>query len=260
MTLSTSLTFKGLIMRLDHLIIILLVVFACGRREDIRADLTTLGVRVADSVIMPGWLWQEMAEAERMRGMGLVRIKEVVPDIRVDLKYATAANFTGKVLYRNLRQAYLLPEVAEGVKKAQQELKKRHPGWSLIVYDAARPMSVQQEMWNVVKGTPAQRYVSNPTRGGGLHNYGAAVDLSVVDSAGIPIDMGSEFDYFGEEARVDREEALIAAGKLSAVQLQNRLLLREVMTLAGFKVLPGEWWHFNWMSRRQAVRELKVID
>lgn len=240
------------------------LLFSCQEKEKNVLNTETHMVYVEDSLIMSASLWQEQVEkkqlAEAMRSKGLLEIREVDSTIRVELKYATSDNFTGKVLYRSLRQAYLLPEVAKALKKAQQELKRRKPGYSLLVYDAARPMAVQREMWDRVKGTPQQVYVSNPARGGGLHNYGAAVDVSVVDSCGQPLDMGCDFDYFGGKARVDQEQRLVKEGKLTTVQWENRLLLREVMVQAGFRVLPAEWWHFNWMSRQEAVERLKAIE
>lgn len=240
------------------------LLFSCKGKDICDREGKACLVHVEDSLIMPGRVWEVLKDVKRiedkMRHRGLVEVREVDSTIRVELKYATTANFTGKILYRSLRQAYLLPEVAEALGRAQQELKSRKPGYGLLVYDAARPMTVQQEMWKLVKGTPEQIYVSNPARGGGLHNYGAAVDLTVVDTSGILLDMGCEFDYFGAKARVDREQELVSHGELSTFQLENRLLLREVMLKAGFKVLPGEWWHFNWISRAEAIERLEVIE
>lgn len=76
------------------------------------------------------------------------------PDIEIDLMYTRADNFTGKVLYEDLQEAYLHPEAAKALLQAQKRLKELYPGYSLIIYDAARPMSVQQKMWNVVKVLP----------------------------------------------------------------------------------------------------------
>ena len=122
---------------------------------------------------------QLSATARGMAKMGLQNIADVDPSIAIDLKYTRADNFVGVVLYTDLREAYLHPDAMACLVKAQRLLRKEHPGYSLIVYDAARPMSVQQQMWNVVKGTKRQRYVSNPARGGGMHNYGMAVDITL---------------------------------------------------------------------------------
>lgn len=246
--------------RLFLLVWVSLLLCTGCRREKPATEGRARFVQVEDSLLMPDSAWQAVEVAARMRKLGLVEITKVDSSVRVELKYATPDNFTGKVLYRSLRQAYLLPEAAAALKRAQQQLRRKKPGWSLVVYDAARPMPVQREMWERVKGTPQRVFVGNPARGGGLHNYGAAVDVSVVDSSGQVLDMGCDFDYFGEEARVDREQRLLKEGKLTAAQLENRLLLRSVMVEAGFKVLPGEWWHFNWMSRQEAVKKLKVIE
>ncbi len=197
-------------------------------------------------------------EAEkRMRALGLLDIREVDPSLEVCLMYATAENFLRKPLYRDIRKAFALPETALRLADAQRRLKEVRPDLHLLIYDAARPMWVQQEMWDRVKGTENRVYVSNPRHGGGLHNYGAAVDLTLADSLGNALPMGCEFDYFGEEARPDREEDLLKQGRLSLEHFSNRRLLRKVMVEAGFQVLPGEWWHFNLMSREEARRRMK---
>ena len=139
------------------------------------------------------------------------------------------------------------------------KMDKLYPGYSLIIYDAARPMSVQQKMWNVVKGTSQNIYVSNPARGGGLHNYGLAVDVSIADEKGNPLPMGTKVDHLGKEAHIDTEAAMVQQGIMTAQERKNRLLLRRVMTDAGYKPLRSEWWHFNYRSREEAKRNYKVI-
>ena len=177
---------------------------------------------------------QQSNTAKRMQALGFVNIAKADTTIRVELMYARADNFTGKVLYKDLREAYLHPDAMRGLSKAQQELKRLHPGYRLIVYDAARPMSVQQQMWNVVQGTSKDIYVSNPAHGGGLHNYGLAVDISVLDKKGQPLPMGTKVDHLGREAHITNEEDLIKRGKITKQERQNRLLLRRVMRSAGF--------------------------
>lgn len=196
---------------------------------------------------------------KRLRKSGLVSMAEIDPSIEVCLMYATTENFTRQLLYGDLQKAFLLPETARRLADAQCLLKTIRPHWSLIIYDAVRPMSVQQVMWDKVKGTDHQVYVSNPARGGGLHNYGAAVDVSLIDSMGQGVEMGSSVDYFGDEARPDREEILWKQGRITLPALENRRLLRRVMQEAGFRPLHSEWWHFNMMSREEAKKKLKVI-
>lgn len=191
--------------------------------------------------------------------LGYLNIAEADSSIVVDLMYTRAENFTGKVLYEDLHEAYLHPEAMKSLKEAQRLLKEEHPSYSLIVYDAARPMSVQQAMWNVVKGTPKSIYVSNPARGGGLHNYGLAVDVSIVDGEGKPLPMGTPVDHLGREAHITAEAEHVAQGKLTEAERQNRLLLRRVMKAAGFRPLPSEWWHFNRYSRQTAKERFQAI-
>ncbi|WP_287049020.1 M15 family metallopeptidase [Culturomica sp.] len=218
-------------------------------------------VEVDDSLILDERIFCSETETEkRMLSMGLVDIGKLDRRIKVKLVYATPDNFTGKVLYRELRKAYMRPLVAEKLIRAQDLLENIRTGWQIVVYDAARPMSVQREMWELVKGTPRHIFVSNPGRGGGLHNYGLAVDVTLCDSSGGFPDMGSAFDYFGEEARGDKEEELVIRGKITPEAFENRQLLRKVMTEAGFIALGSEWWHFNALPRREVIGKWERIE
>lgn len=202
-----------------------------------------------------------LSETERkMAEMGFVNIAEMDTTIIIELAYATADNFVGEVLYEDITRAFLHPEAAAAFVKAQKLLSEKRPGARLIVYDAARPMSVQAKMHDKVAGTEKHIYVSNPANGGGLHNYGLAVDVSIVGSAGEPLSMGTGFDHLGYEANIDKEPELVAKGIITERERQNRLLLREVMTGAGFKPLRSEWWHFNFRTRAQAIKDYKVLD
>ena len=196
----------------------------------------------------------------RLRAMGLVDIAEMDSSIAVHLVYATPYNFLGKQLYHGLNKAFMLPEMAEKVLKAQQALKKIRPDLNLLIYDASRPVSVQHEMWNMVKGTDKMRYVCNPNRGHGMHNYGAAVDVTLMDCTGHPLPMGSEYDYFGEEAHTTNEQQLLQDGRITKRELENRLLLRKVMTEAGLHTIQSEWWHFNLTTSETERQKLQLID
>lgn len=198
--------------------------------------------------------------ASRMSDFGLVDLGRMDSTIQVNLMYAADSNFTGVVLYDDLREAYLHPEAAEAVLKAQNELHALFPGYNLLVKDAARPMSVQKKMFRAVQGTPKANYVANPAKGGGLHNYGLAVDITIADENGNELPMGTPVDHLGPEANIDREEQMVARGVISETERQNRLLLRRVMTAAGFKPLRTEWWHFNLVSKRQAQAKYRLLD
>ena len=99
--------------------------------------------------------------AESLEKQGLVDVRKLDKSIFVSLMYARADNFTGSVLYGDLREAYLHPQAAEALVKAQRRLKALRPDLSLKVYDAARPMTIQQRMWDKVKNTPKDFYVSD---------------------------------------------------------------------------------------------------
>lgn len=189
----------------------------------------------------------------------MVDIHDYDKTIRVSLMYGRPDNFTGQVLYDDIHHAYLHPKAAKALARAQEYLKKMRPELSLIVFDACRPMRVQQKMWNVVAGTSKDIYVSNPAHGGGLHNYGMAVDISICNAEGDTITMGTKVDYMGAKAHIDREWQLQKAGKLKRQAVLNRQLLRYVMHKAGFKALRTEWWHFNYISRAAARRYYKYV-
>ena len=200
------------------------------------------------------------ATAQQMERQGMVDVQTEDSTIQVSLMYARADNFTGTVLYDDLRQAYLHPKAAAALAKAQRRLKELRPELSLIVFDAARPMSIQRKMYDKVKGTSKYFYVSNPANGGGLHNYGMAVDLSICTAEGDTITMGALVDNMNDLSHIDNEEALVKQGRLTSEALANRRLLREVMKYAGFTPLRTEWWHFNLISRATAKRYYKVIE
>lgn len=212
------------------------------------------------AVISMGCLAQQSATAKRMAEQGLVDILSVDSTIQVSLMYARPDNFTGKILYTDLREAYLHPKAAAALARAQQALRKLHPELSLKIYDATRPMSVQQKMWNTVAGTKQQNYVSNPRNGGGMHNYGLAVDITLCKAAtGDTLDMGTKVDFLGSYAHIDDEAGLVAKHIISKEAKRNRELLRKVMSEAGFKPLRTEWWHFNLVSRAEAKAHYKAV-
>ena len=192
---------------------------------------------------------------------GLIDIKTIDTSIVVDLKYSTNNNFLGLDMYGDFNKCYLQPDVAEKLRCSQEVLKSRFPFYNLIIFDAVRARSIQRKMWDTIDVPYYERskYVSNPTNGS-LHNFGAAVDVSIIDAHGIELDMGTPYDYFGELAYPREEERMIEEGKLTHIQLLNRKLLREVMESGGFMGITTEWWHFNSCNREYAKAKYKMID
>lgn len=87
----------------------------------------------------------------------------------------------------------------------------------------------------------------------------AEADSSILDDKGLPLPMGTPVDHLGREAHITEEAVLVAQGKLTEQERENRLLLRQVMKEAGFHPLPSEWWHFNRVSRQTAKERYRVI-
>ena len=199
-------------------------------------------------------------QTSNLKFENLSHINDIDCTIHVALKYATKDNFTGDVLYEGFDGAYLQPDVALMLAEAQRYLQTLSPdGLSLLVYDAVRPLSVQRIMWERVKNTQYSRYVASPDRLS-LHNFGAAVDLTIADSKGQPLDMGTPFDHFGRAAGISNEHGLIEEGILTRQQVQNRQLLRQVMHQAGFRSISGEWWHFNACTLMEAKQRYDVVE
>lgn len=191
----------------------------------------------------------------------LVDVTEYNGDILVDLKYATSDNFMGMKLYEHLHQAYLQKDVALRLAKVQGYLNEIKPGFRLLIYDALRPVSVQQKMWDALDSLPPVergKFVSNP-KNRSLHNMGAAVDLTIVDQQRNPLDMGAGYDDIRSIAYPSMEKQFLAEGKLTASQVANRDLLRKVMQSQGFRQLQTEWWHFNACSRAEGLAKYKVL-
>lgn len=161
----------------------------------------------------------------------LVNVELVAPSIQVDLKYATADNFTGQVVY-DFRNCLLVKEAALRLQDVQAELKSQ--GLGLKIWDAYRPVAAQWKFWKLV---PDERYVSDP-RKGGRHTRGTAVDLTLITKTGQEVVMPSGFDDFSEKAHRDYNHA-------TPSEIANRELLQTVMEKHGFIGLPTEWWHFD---------------
>ena len=155
-----------------------------------------------------------------------------VPQVRLDLKYTTADNFTKQALYKPTTTTYMRKAAVLALAQVQKTLLQQ--GLGLKIWDAYRPYAVTEKMWALV---PDERLAANPKNGSG-HNRGAAVDVTLINIAtGEELNMGTGFDHFTDTAHV-------GFTALPADVLANRRLLQAVMEANGFKVLDTEWWHF----------------
>jgi len=192
---------------------------------------------------------------------GLKIVEADSANILVHLRYSTTNNFLGKDVYGNLEEAYLQPEALSKLYKASELLSKSHPELKLLIWDAARPRRIQQVLWDKADIPLPERsqYVANP-ESGSIHNYGCAIDLTLADSSGNPLDMGTDYDDFSETAHIDNEAELILKGVLTDRQVQNRAILRSAMTEAGFIPIRSEWWHFDAFSRDETKSRFKIVE
>jgi zinc D-Ala-D-Ala dipeptidase len=192
---------------------------------------------------------------------GLVNIQDVDANILVELRYSTTNNFMEKDVYGNMTRAYLQASVAEDLAKCQAYLQEKDSSLTLLVYDAVRPLSVQQYMWDILDMPiwEKTKFVSNPANGS-VHNYGCAVDLTIADANGIALDMGAGYDDIRKIAYPRYEQAYLDSGLLNLEQIGNRELLRETLKAGGFWNIQTEWWHFNRYGRSTAKTMFKIIE
>ncbi len=240
------------------LLIHLMSLLACGENQ---ANKTNNSIKVETNKI-PNINKINGIENTMIR-QGLVNLKSLDSSILVDLKYSSNENFFGEDVYGDFNTAYLQKEVAEAVVTSNMYLMQKHPNLSLIVFDAARPRSIQQTLWNKLDTIPPTKrkdFVADPEVGS-IHNYGAAVDLSIYDFEKKDlVDMGTKYDFFGYLAYPRLENKMLKEGKLTLEQVKNRELLRETMKMSGFMPITSEWWHFNFYSRNQAKSKFKIIE
>lgn len=161
--------------------------------------------------------------------------------ILLDLRYATDNNFVGQVMY-GCPRCFLRPAAARAVVAAQRELAAE--GLGLKMYDCYRPRAVQWKLWEIY---PKPGYVADP-RKGSIHNRGGAVDLTIVDSTGTELEMGTDFDFFGPEANhtyTGFPEKVLA----------NRRKLKALLGKHGFSPIRSEWWHYNFRTPKYELAD-----
>lgn len=170
-----------------------------------------------------------------LSSVAYAELVELNPSFKRDVRYATTNNFTGKQVYPSAR-CFLQRPAAMALDEVAAELKEQ--GLGLVIFDAYRPLRVQKIFWQMY---PDEKYVANPAKGS-RHNRGCAVDLSLIDlSTGHELSMPSGFDEFSARANRNYDAMEPEACK-------NCKLLETVMEKHGFKGLPSEWWHFDFVG------------
>jgi len=212
--------------------------------DELRAALAAAGAREAARVQeLEAETARLQAENQALAGRisravcGFVRIEDIDPTIVIDLRYATADNFTGRQIYPRA-VAILRPETAAKLAAANAEF--REMGYTLKVWDAYRPAWAERELWHA---TDQKAYVADP-RYPSRHNRGTTVDVTLVDREGNELEMPTLFDEFSPRA------ARNYLGMTAAARA-NMELLTEGMLRNGFSTISNEWWHFDDADWRQ---------
>jgi len=172
------------------------------------------------------------ASASKPAKFPLVRLAEICPTVRVELRYSTTNNIFGRRLYTG-SVALLREPVARRLARVQAGLEQR--GLGLKVWDAYRPLSVQRVMWRLKPGT---RYLANPKKGS-KHNRGAALDLTLVDRNGQELPMPTPFDEFSSRAHRGATKGVPPQAQ------ENARILEAAMRAEGFFPNRWEWWHYT---------------
>jgi kynurenine formamidase/D-alanyl-D-alanine dipeptidase len=184
-------------------------------------------------------------EAGPLRAPDLVEVVALDPSIRLDIRYATTNNFTGRAVYKEAR-AFLQRPAAEALARVNRALRDK--GYGLTIFDGYRPWAVTRLFWDI---TPDDQkiFVADPALGS-KHNRGCAVDLTLHALAdGREVAMPSAYDESSPRAYATFDGGAVDAR-------ERRDLLRAAMEREGFFVYPYEWWHFDYKD----WREYPVLD
>lgn len=220
---------------------------ACGQKKNVTTDdvsekeMANIQETTAQEVTAQEIITQEITTEKEPENDEYVLVKKYIPDIYVELMYATDNNFTGVRIY-DFTDAYLRYGTVKKLANVQKELKEQ--GYSLKIWDAYRPFEAQQKLWEVY---PDPNYVANPADGMKKHNLGGTVDITMVAADGSIIPMPTEFDDFSLKADrnysdIDNEEAV-----------NNVMILQNAMENNGFTGYQGEWWDYSDTVEYEAV-------
>lgn len=220
---------------------------ACGQKKNVTTDdvsgkeMANIQETAAQEVTAQEIITQEITTEKEPEDDEYVLVNKYIPDIYVELMYATDNNFTGVRIY-DFTDAYLRYGTVKKLANVQKELKEQ--GYSLKIWDAYRPFEAQQKLWEVY---PDPNYVANPANGMRRHNLGGTVDITMVAADGSVISMPTEFDDFSLKADrnysdIDNEEAV-----------NNVMILQSAMENNGFTGYQGEWWDYSDTVEYEAV-------
>ena len=164
-------------------------------------------------------------------------------NVILDLRYATTNNFTERKLY-DCGRCFLSKTTAIALDSVIEKFGMM--GLKPVLLDCYRPVDIQKRLWEIV---PDPNYVADPARGS-THNRGISVDLTLADSLGRYLEMGTEYDHFGKEAHHDFTN-------LPQEVLNNRELLRSVMESFGFVSTRTEWWHYHYGHELSPLQNMR---
>lgn len=170
-------------------------------------------------------------------------------DVKVSMKLSTNDTSIGEPFYnRNL--CLLQYDTLQKFIKAIEIFKA--DGYTVVIYDAYRPTSVQQRWFDVVK---VHKWVANPAIGmGGIHDRGTALDISLIDTAtGKELDMPTPMHTF----TVDSARS---STKMTDRQRANMDYMTNVMISCGFTYINSEWWHFQCVNTKNYLPTDHPLD
>lgn len=220
---------------------------ACGQKKNVTTDdvsekeMVNIQETAAQELTAREIITQEITTEKEPEDDEYVIVKKYIPDIYVELRYATENNFTGVKIY-DFTEAYLRYGTVKKLAQVQKELKQQ--GYSLKIWDAYRPFEAQQKLWEVY---PDPNYVANPANGMKKHNLGGTVDITMVAADGTVISMPTEFDDFSLKA--DRDYSDIEDEEA----VKNVMILQNAMENNGFTGYQGEWWDYSDTVEYEAV-------
>ncbi|AFZ45109.1 D-Ala-D-Ala dipeptidase [Halothece sp. PCC 7418] len=179
--------------------------------------------------------------------------------------------------YGAISPYWVRESVLAALQDAQKQLQQEYQGWQIQIFDAYRPLAVQQfmvdytfealrqqasELSDCEIAQQVEQFWAQPSPNPETpppHSTGAAVDITLVNESGETLDLGGEIDEIS--ARSDPnfyQDSTTVSGKLYH---QRRELLSRIMMTVGFRQHPEEWWHFSlgdqmwaWLKRQESCQ------
>lgn len=233
---------KTILKSTTYLLIFLILLTSCNTQQTETENSVENKMELiegVEEVLIEVKLVNPLLEVTLADTVNFANVALLTNDAIFDIKYASKENFTGKIIY-DCPACFMQTNAASTLAKASELANEK--GFKLKIFDCYRPQEYQYRLWEAF---PNINYVAPPEKKS-MHSYGCAVDLTLVDSLGSELDMGTEFDSF-------LKNSYTFSAEISDTAKANRAILIEIMDASGFRPIKTEWWHFYFIACDKSV-------